>query len=146
MIYLFPFVMYLSWVTGFLERITSPFLKKYDKSLLKKRLIKIYKNNLVLGATFSFIILSALLFDILFLQVLNDVIYLVILFSWLSLQFLTRSKSVVTIFIAILLIFISTISNQFESIMIAEKAAAWAFMFLSGGLFMEMISLRKSKK
>jgi hypothetical protein len=30
--------------------------------------------------------------------------------------------------------------------MIAEKAAAWAFMFLSGGLFMEMISLRKSKK
>jgi len=145
-VYLLPFMLYLSWITGALDIIMKPLLQKYERSLFKVKLEKIYKNNIILGLFFSLILISAVLYDVLILQVLNDAIYLVILFMWLMIQYLTKVKSSITFIIAFILLLISPISNQLESVTIAEKAAAWAFIFLAGGVFMEMIQLRKSKK
>lgn len=146
LIYLLPFWLYVLWITKALDPLLSPLLKRYQKSALKKTITKIYQHEATLTVIFSSLLLIAVLIDILRLQVLNDMLYLVVILLWVIIQRLAGATTVVTFVVGLLLLAIAPISLEFDNITIAEKAAAWAFMFLAGGVFMEMILLRKSGK
>lgn len=146
LIYLLPFWLYILWITKILDPLLTPLLKRYKKSSLRRSIIKIYQHESILTVAFSSVLLIAVLFDILRLQVLNDMIYLVVIVLWVIIQRFAGATTVVTYLVGLLLLAIAPISLEFGNITIAEKAAAWAFIFLAGGVFMEMIQLRKSKK
>ncbi|HRN69554.1 MAG TPA: hypothetical protein PLS49_00055 [Candidatus Woesebacteria bacterium] len=146
LIYLFPFFLYIAWVSGILKKIFKLLFNDYKRSRVKKILSVLYGYNTSLGVMFSIFVVVAVLYDIFILQVLNDMVYIVLIGIWICLQKLVQSTTIITFVVAFIFIFITLLLNELGSITAAEKSGAWAFMFLLGGIILELIYLRKSGK
>jgi hypothetical protein len=147
-IYLLPFIFYFLWISPFKKYIFTPiiavfnyFFPNLSKAFVKKR-IKIWEitdsPSLALSALvgytiifrFDLIILSVILFDIFYAQLVNDLKYIIIVCLWIITIKIYRSRSSKTFFIALLFLFFSPILLEFKFERMAEEAASWSFILL----------------
>lgn len=148
-VYSFPLLFYILWISGVLNRLISRFefvLKpQRNNKVLKKILNFIHRNDKRLFIS-MLVLISSIVYDVFLLQILNDVVYLVVISLWLFILRLAKIDNQVTYISALLLLIIAPFAIQFDSKSIADKAISWAFIFLTGGIIMEIIQLRKAKK
>ncbi len=151
-IFSFPLFFYLFWISPLKRHIVdrpvkyihNAINKKAEKSVVFKYILKGVK--IVIKYNLLFVLASAVLVDILILQILNDLLYLSVIFIWIFLLKVYKLDSRPSFIAGLFFLIFAPIFLEFNNTGIAEKAAAWAFMFFAGGVFIEMISLRKSGK
>ncbi len=147
--YLFPLIFYLLLISGILKRLVSPLhpiLKPIEESRAFKKVSSVFEQKDNIALFFMTVLMAAIFYDIFILQVLNDIVYIVIIMLWLVVLRFGKMDNRATFIAALLLLIIAPFALEFDSKAIAEKAAAWSFIFLSGGVISEMILLRKAKK
>lgn len=95
--------------------------------------------------TFPVLIIFLLIIDIVYLQVLNDLLYLFIVPLWLWVAARTKMDSRYTFGAGLFLLVFSPVFLQLNNTSAAETAGAWAFMFFVTGLIQAMGELRSAK-
>lgn len=107
--------------------------------------ILIHPRILLPNYTFPILIISLLIIDIVYLQVLNDLLYLFIVPLWLWVAARTKMDSQYTFGTGLFLLAFSPLFLQLNNTSAAETAGAWAFMFFVAGLIQAMGELRSAK-
>ena len=138
-IYIMPLLFYLAWIS-FLEKLFNP-LRKPLKRLMEKleqnsasgSVIKLFKEIFIYNLD-NFLIFIVLV-DILFIQLINDVAYLVVAILWIMTLKVYNEDSKKSFIAGLILIGLSPLFLFFRSEPTAEKAGAWALIFLASGLF-----------
>ncbi|MBA3723302.1 MAG: hypothetical protein H0W89_00210 [Candidatus Levybacteria bacterium] len=132
-IYLMPFILYMVYL--------SPLKKVLLLQLIRLRNIFIsYITILLLIALFS---------DILFLQINNDLLYIIFIVVWTITIKLQRQNAGLTFAVSIILLLLTPFFYSLDNVSMALKANSWAYVYLVGGtlqLFYESIGTKKSKK
>lgn len=135
-IYLLPLIFYILWNMGLGEFLT----KKFG---IMKYLEKVYSEKEKGSIAFLFLIVLIVMYDIVFLQVLNDMLYVAVIFLWVILLKVAKIDNKITFFTALAFLIIAPIALQVDNKSIEESAGAWAFIFLCGGVFVSLFELRK---
>lgn len=92
--------------------------------------------------TFPVLIISLIIIDIVYLQVLNDLLYLFIVPLWLWVSVREKIDSKYAFGTGLFLLAFSPLFLQLNNTSAAETAGAWAFMFFVTGLIQAMWELR----
>jgi hypothetical protein len=148
-VYLLPLAFYLAWIS-FLKKIFKPIT---DQS---KKIIEKLNNNVILGPfirlfkkifvhNLDYFLVIVVFVDILMIQLVNDVVYVVILILWMfTLRTYGRSSKESFAF-GLLLIALCPVYLMKGLGPTAEKSAVWAYLFLVAGMVQALIE-RKSER
>jgi len=145
-VFALPFLFYILW-SPFSKYCYGPLAVWVKKTSRKSsNFLSINSLNYLALAVkyfFAVFLLIAVFVDILYLQTLDYLLYLVIVVLWIVILMKyhlgTRHSLVVGLFILCFSPFALIINNN----AISEQSGAWAFMFLLGGLLMELLPSRK---
>lgn len=96
--------------------------------------------------SFAVFLLSVIVVDILFLQILDDLLYIVVPIIWLFLLQASKIDNKYTFVVGLVLLLISPIFLQFNITNVAETAGAWAFIFFVAATFLAILELKKNDK
>ncbi len=153
-IFALPLVFYFLHFTSFGKRVME-YVPKFIISRLeafgKKLFGRKYKQTIVILSSFFYhwmliILIVLLFFDIFFLQILNDLLYILVIFLWIIILKIYRKDRVQSFRLGIVLLIISPMALAFSNVDVAEKAAVWAFAFFIAGLIQAFLEIRKKRK
>ena len=123
LVFMFPLFFYILW---------NLFIKKSFKNAISG----------LSSYLFIYFIILVILTDILFLQILNDLLFLVIAMLWLVIFKKYRLDSKYTFVVGLFILLFSPIFLQFNNNGVAQKAAAWAFIFFVTGLIQALSKIK----
>jgi hypothetical protein len=141
MIYSLPLLFYLTWITGLIHKLLKPFSKQITWIRQKLSLLRTHEAILIFSGTLYFLVLI----DIFIFQLINDVAYIVVVATWIYLSRRMEAKIKLSFLVGLTILLITAISNTLGLEAVAEKSAAWAFMFLTAGTIQIALELRKEK-
>lgn len=136
-IYLLPLLFYLLLI--------SPFGKS-QKEKVRRFIVKSYVFRFVrdvVSNKLHWIIILVVLIDIFLVQVINDIVYLVILFLWIAIRQVYSLTSKTTFLFTLSFLLIAPVCLFFKDVQTAEKAAAWAYIFLVAAMIQIFYELKK---
>lgn len=146
-----PLLLYLFWISPARRKVVDPALASFNTH------IDIFGRKLV-GAKYSYIenigakfvsyyllifIVAVILIDIVILQIYNDLLYLIIAALWFFLMRGYKLKGNTTLIIGLFVLLLAPVYMQFNVTNIAEKAGAWAFIFLVVGLVQLLCEMKR---
>jgi hypothetical protein len=149
-----PFFSYLFWISPTKDYFVN-FLLSYLRKHINKDDKKIFGEYYVALLTFPekvieynliFLLLIIILIDVSFLQVLNDLLYIVIMTLWVVLMRAYMLESKWSFLSALFLLAFSPVFLQLDIITIAEKASAWAFILLVTGILQALLERNDTRK
>lgn len=148
-IYLLPLLFYLAWILV-LEKIKNPLVKKIvtviavlERSPLGP-LVRLFKKIFIFNLDYFLIFIA--ITDVLITQLSNDIIYIVLLVLWIKTLFAYKKDSKQSFVVGLTLIVTCPLFLIIKLEPTAEKAAAWAFMFLVAGTIQILIEQGKYNK
>ncbi len=141
-VYALPLLFYLAFISGLIDKLIKRFPQQFRWIEERFKLLKSNDSALF----FLSILLVFIVLDIFLIQILNDSIYIVVVVMWLIICSVLKEKERLTFVVGLSLLATTVISNTSGHEAIAEKSAAWAFMFFVTGTVQIMIELRKDMK
>jgi hypothetical protein len=129
LIYALPLIFYLAWLTGLIKQLLKPFpnqIRWFEKRLNSLK-------NKETATVFVSLTLFSVVYDIFIIQLTNDMAYIIIVALWLTLFKIFKLENRFTFGVGLIILIISAISNTVMFEAVAEKSAAWAFMFFVTG-------------
>ena len=139
-VYLMPFIIYIITIVPVLSRVANPIAQRLFGDTKAKRIVLHFINNY--GVIF---IISVVLVDVFFLQIINDLLYIFLGGMWYSVAKVGRINTKPTFIFASLLLLLSPFYLTVNMPNISERAASWAFIFYFIAL-LQAIRLREYKK
>jgi hypothetical protein len=140
-IYALPLLFYLAWITGLIKKLLKPFSKQV--MWIETKIMLLRKKGA--GVIYIITLLFFVVIDILRIQLINDLAYVVIIAIWLYLIKMFKIKSIVTFAVGLAILFLTAVSNTVSLEAVAEKSGAWAYMFLLAGTIQLLMEIRKEK-
>jgi len=151
-IFTLPFLFYIFWVPLY-KYCLDPLVALINRRPKKRSdgltgyYLQFFLNYplAILKYFFASFVVFVVFIDIIYLQTLNYLLYIVVVSIWIIILRKYQLKSKNSLFVGIFILFISPIALSINNNAMSEQAGAWAFMFLAGGLLMELLSNRDKK-
>lgn len=152
-VFLIPLLFYLYWAAPMKVNIVDEgifllqiYLEKIGRKLLGdkyEKVLLIVKKFLMYG--FFTILIVIILVDIIYLQILNDLIYFMIIGLWLILSKMFKYESKNSLFMGLGLLILASLSSLLSTANISQKATAWAFVFFVIGFVQSLFDIKYAK-
>lgn len=133
-VFLLPLLLYLFWSSPLHSKYIEKLQKRIDKYgfiLLGERY---YYVKRIGRYSFLLLVIIIVLIDILILQILNDLVYVVTFILWFTLVKWYKLDSRYTLLTSLLLFLFAPLYLLFNISSIANRSAEWAFIFLLVGV------------
>ncbi len=124
-VYLLPFLIYLIYLT--------PLRKLFLTQLHRFKYLSV----------FSTILLIIVFIDVFFLQIMNDILYLVVMFAWVISLRIQRQHVRVTFIFGFILLLFTLVYYLFNEITMALSACIWSYVFLTTATLQVLFAPRK---
>lgn len=140
-IYLLPLIFYLILISPFGKQIVNPAFRKIYKPFIP--FVKVLEKYVV--PYLSLILLFVILTDIFFVQVVNDMVYVVVGALWVILLRINKIKSYYSYVLILFLISLTPLFIFIKEPQIAEKCIVWGYMILIFAVLQSIIEYKRSK-
>lgn len=152
LIFALPFLFYIYWISPLRKKIIKPYLSSVEKkytSFLRRRFGKHskYFEKIYYIVSRNYYIIFLILFiliDVIFLQIYNDLLYIVVGVIWFVMMKINNIDSEKTFLIGLGILIFAPIYLQLNITNVAEKAGAWAFILFVVGLIQALYDLRRN--
>lgn len=150
-VFLLPLLFYLYWAFSIKTSLVdsanvylSKKLERFGRRFFGRRYGSVFAAVRLVKLSFiSITIIIGVLIDIIFLQVSNDLLYIVIPVLWSFSLHINKVDNKYSFYTGLFFLVLCPVYLYLDTTNIAESAGAWAFMFLLTGLLKEMVSTRK---
>lgn len=153
-VFALPLLFYISWISPLGKLFLEPLFRNFKKEinsigekLLGSRyhiFVRILSN--VRYYWMIIFLVTILLIDVFFLQIVNDLLYIFVFIFWLYLMKIYNKNAKFTIIVGLLIILIMPISLNLSNQLIAEQAGGWGFIILAAGVFQSIKELKLKKQ
>lgn len=145
-VFSFPFLFYILW-TPLSKYCVNPLLSWVEKKSRKRASIFFLNDFIIFSAVIKYFfvscILAAVFIDILYLQTIDYLLYIVISVLWVVVLLKYQLSTKHSLFVGLFVLAFSPLALIWNNNAISEQAGAWAFIFLLNGLLIELLFKRE---